>query len=290
MAALGDAPAIREPAGNVGAATVTLRAAQARAETWSSVVGIAAVVAVIVFVRHAFARFADPVWLEAWLWAMALPAAGVALLVTVRYLRRPGDAEIARVWLPLARTNRTLLNLAVIASPWVLLPGAEPPLRALMLMLYIWFMATEVLASTDPHGMTWVALLGVPVSVGAFLVEHRAPYAWELTAFLALTGASLFVLGQMMLRGRTRALAAKLAAAAPAAPPPPVLIIPRDGLTRRQIEVLRLLADGRSNKDIARELGVSPATVKSHVAQLIAVTGATNRTGAAMRASSLGLL
>jgi len=273
---------------------IKLRAAQLRAETWSSVVGMLAVIAVLVYVRTAFTGIADPFWLTVWLWAMAVPAAGTAAMVAIRYHRRPGDAEIVRIWLPIGRSVRTLLNLAVIASPWILLPHAEPLLRALMLMLYIWFMATEVLSSTDPHGMTWVALLGVPVSLGAFLVEHSAPYAWPLTVFLGLTGVSLFVLGQMMLRGRARAIEATFAAAVPAtveqARPSPVSLIPRDGLTRRQIEVLRLLAAGKSNKDIARELGVSPATVKSHVAQVIAITGATNRTGASMHAASLGLL
>lgn len=275
-----------------GDATIALRAAQLRGETLSSVVGVVAVVAVILYVRHAFARIADPVWLAAWLAAMAVPAAATAALVAVRYLRRPDDAEVVRVWMPVSRTIRTVLNLAVIASPWVLLPGAEPLLRALMLMLYVWFMATEVMVTTDPHGMTWVALLGVPVSLGAFLVAYRAAYAWELTAFLALTGATLFVVGQIMLPRRTRTIAAKLAVAAPVAPASAAspAIVPRDGLTRRQIEVLRLLAAGQSNKDIARELGVSPATVKTHVAQVIAITGTTNRTGASMRAASLGLL
>jgi len=276
---------------------IALRAAQLRGETWSSVVGEIAVVLVTLYVSSAFAAIADPRWFGMWLAAMAVAPTATAVLLAIRHFRRPDDAETASVWLPSSRGVRTVLNLAVIASPWVLLPAAEPLLRALMLMLYIWFMATEVLASTDPHGMTWVALLGVPVSLGAFLLEVRAAYAWELAIFLGLTGASLFVLGQMMLRTRTRAIEAKLAfdAAGPTSagavqPIRSPAISPRDGLTRRQIEVLRLLAEGRSNKDIARELGVSPATVKTHVAQVIAITGAANRTGTSMRAASLGLL
>lgn len=54
--------------------------------------------------------------------------------------------------------------------------------------------------------------------------------------------------------------------------------------------MLALLAQGLSNKEIARELGVAPATVKTHVAQAIAVVGAANRTDAAMRAKGLGLI
>lgn len=69
-----------------------------------------------------------------------------------------------------------------------------------------------------------------------------------------------------------------------AAAPPPRL------LTGRQLEVVRLMAKGQSNKDIARRLGIAPATIKTHVAQVIALTGASNRTEAAMRAGELGLL
>lgn len=60
--------------------------------------------------------------------------------------------------------------------------------------------------------------------------------------------------------------------------------------TDRQRQVLLLIAQGQSNKEIARELGVSPATVKTHVAHAIASIGATNRTDAVMRARDLGLI
>ena len=61
-------------------------------------------------------------------------------------------------------------------------------------------------------------------------------------------------------------------------------------LTQRQVEVLRLISDGESNKEIARALTLSPATVKAHVAAVIAVLGATNRTEAAARARETGLI
>jgi len=61
-------------------------------------------------------------------------------------------------------------------------------------------------------------------------------------------------------------------------------------LGSRQRDILEQMADGRSNKEIARTLGLSPATVKTHVAQVIAVLGATNRTEAAARARAQGLI
>lgn len=61
-------------------------------------------------------------------------------------------------------------------------------------------------------------------------------------------------------------------------------------LGARQRDILGQMADGRSNKEIARTLGLSPATVKTHVAQVIAVLGATNRTEAAAKARAQGLI
>lgn len=61
-------------------------------------------------------------------------------------------------------------------------------------------------------------------------------------------------------------------------------------LTDRQVEVLRKLATGRSNKEIARELGLSPATVKAHVAAVISALRTTNRTEAAFAARNIGLI
>lgn len=62
------------------------------------------------------------------------------------------------------------------------------------------------------------------------------------------------------------------------------------GLTRREREVLGLLAAGRSNKEIARQLGLSPNTVKTHVARLYGKLEAVRRTDAVLRARELRLI
>jgi DNA-binding NarL/FixJ family response regulator len=62
------------------------------------------------------------------------------------------------------------------------------------------------------------------------------------------------------------------------------------GLTRKEIEVLSRLADGRSNKEIADALYVAPATVKTHLAHIYAKLGVTGRQEAVARAVELGLL
>lgn len=61
-------------------------------------------------------------------------------------------------------------------------------------------------------------------------------------------------------------------------------------LTPRQRTVLELISEGRSNKAIARILGISPATVKAHVAQVTGVLGAHSRLEAVARARNLGIL
>jgi DNA-binding CsgD family transcriptional regulator len=61
-------------------------------------------------------------------------------------------------------------------------------------------------------------------------------------------------------------------------------------LTPRETEVLALLADGASNKAIARRLGISVHTAKFHVGSLLAKLDATGRTDAVAHAARLGVL
>ena len=61
-------------------------------------------------------------------------------------------------------------------------------------------------------------------------------------------------------------------------------------LSDRELEVLRLLAAGKSNQQIAEELVVALSTVKKHVAHILDKLGAANRTEATAPARELGLL
>ncbi len=77
--------------------------------------------------------------------------------------------------------------------------------------------------------------------------------------------------------------------AVPVSRPAPVV---RDEvtLTDRQREVLRLMAEGQTNKDIGRQLGIAPDTVKTHVSQIFGLLGALNRADACMKGKSLGVI
>lgn len=60
-------------------------------------------------------------------------------------------------------------------------------------------------------------------------------------------------------------------------------------LTQRETDILALLAEGKSNRDIARALFLSEKTVKAHLAAIFRKLAVTNRTQAAMAAVSMGI-
>jgi DNA-binding CsgD family transcriptional regulator len=62
------------------------------------------------------------------------------------------------------------------------------------------------------------------------------------------------------------------------------------GLTQRELQVLALLAEGASNKEIARRLGISVHTAKFHVGSVLDKLDATGRTDAVAHAARLGVI
>jgi DNA-binding NarL/FixJ family response regulator len=70
-------------------------------------------------------------------------------------------------------------------------------------------------------------------------------------------------------------------------PRPQPLVVP---LSDRELEVVRLLSQGRSNREIAAVLFLAEGTVKNHVTNVLGKLGARDRTQAALRARALGLL
>jgi DNA-binding NarL/FixJ family response regulator len=70
-------------------------------------------------------------------------------------------------------------------------------------------------------------------------------------------------------------------------PRPQPLVVP---LSDRELEVLRHLAEGGSNREIAGALFLAEGTVKNHVTNVLAKLGARDRTQAALRARGLGLI
>jgi len=63
-----------------------------------------------------------------------------------------------------------------------------------------------------------------------------------------------------------------------------------EALTGREADVLRLVAQGLANKEIAHELGIGEKTVKTHVSSILAKLGLQSRTQAALHAMAVGLV
>ena len=84
-----------------------------------------------------------------------------------------------------------------------------------------------------------------------------------------------------------RKVVAELARLRPAAPAPASLVEP---LSERELEILRLVAAGLTNRDIAQRLYLAEGTVKNYVTNILGKIGARDRTQAALAARDLNLL
>ena len=150
---------------------------------------------------------------------------------------------------------------------------------------------------------SWLPVLGYGALAAALLaclwlislVPLRAQWGRELTG-AAVAIVALVVGWRLAQRPEPAArpaaapsvqevAAADAGAAAVAAPPADLAA----SLSMREREVLGLLADGLSNKELARALGVSENTIKTHVANLYAKLGVGKRTEALAAARRLGL-
>ncbi len=129
--------------------------------------------------------------------------------------------------------------------------------------------------SEDPEHLRMV----LELDVRGFLPKSARPEVLEAALRLVLAGGRYLpdAVRDLVLEGSGGSGAAEATA-------------PDGALTERQREVLHLLASGCANKQIARDLGISPSTAKAHVAQILTVLGAANRTEAVALARGRGLL
>ena len=100
-----------------------------------------------------------------------------------------------------------------------------------------------------------------------------------------LAGVRMVAAGDALLAPAiTGRLIEEFAATPPATPAPPGL----DGLTPRELEVFRLVAQGKSNAESAAELVIGETTVKTHVARMMMKLGVHDRVQAVVLAYELG--
>jgi DNA-binding NarL/FixJ family response regulator len=112
-------------------------------------------------------------------------------------------------------------------------------------------------------------------AVEMLVVAHRAARRLGARPLAARLADDLAALGERIERRLGRIAAAQLASG---------------GLTRREVEVVRLVAVGQTNREIARALYLSPRTVDTHVQNIRTKLGCRSRADAARRATELGLV
>lgn len=132
-----------------------------------------------------------------------------------------------------------------------------------------------------------ILISAITLALAAFVLQWLEYRFWArsigLDAFVALIGLACMALGVWLGVRLTRK-----------APPSPFArneaALATLGISRREFEVLEALASGRDNKTIARRLGVSPNTVKTHLARLFEKLDVSGRVEAIERARQLRLI
>jgi DNA-binding NarL/FixJ family response regulator len=125
-----------------------------------------------------------------------------------------------------------------------------------------------------------VALEGIKLGARGFLLKDVSLEQLADAVRTVATGGTLInpAVTERVVRGLAR-----LGTSVPASSLP-------SSLTKRELDVLRLIASGRSNKEIADALGTAEATVKNQASAIFAKLGVRDRTRAVLRAIELGAL
>ena len=144
--------------------------------------------------------------------------------------------------------------------------------------------ATVVLTSrlAEPDGASQ------PSGVGALLPADA--HAAQIVAAVCAVAAGLMVvhpdLGRTVLGGERVSMRPRSGTTASKTPAPSA----RPALTARELEVLRMMADGLPNKAIAADLGITPHTVKFHIGSILSKLDAESRTEAVTVGIRLGMI
>ena len=178
-----------------------------------------------------------------------------------------------------ASTGRDAVDVTRMLRPDVVLMDINMPglngIAATRGVISVWPEARVVMLTVSGDGSD--VLEAMLAGATGYLVKGTSPEALVAGIRAAAAGDALLSAG----------LATKLLALVSPAP-----AAARDGqvLSERELEVLRLLASGKANADIARALFLSPHTVRNHISNILSKLQIANRTEAAAYAIRSGLV
>lgn len=185
---------------------------EARTELKGSIAAWFGLVVVTAFVGLTFAGRAEVVAYALWLGGISI-CLGSWLVAWINFrVRPPTDEAILTRWIPGAKAGMSLCNAITAGSVWVFLPASDPELRALMLVLYAWFLIVQFAAATEATQVLRTAVVLVLGSLTAWLLAARPPHFLTLTLFLPLFGATLLAIRRFVREAVVKATVAQAAA------------------------------------------------------------------------------
>jgi DNA-binding NarL/FixJ family response regulator len=140
--------------------------------------------------------------------------------------------------------------------------------------------AVVVVSGATDHATVKAAIRGGAMG----FISKRSPPAVLLNALRLVLAGEVYVPPEVL---RTQLLAPS--EAAPSGPAPSARRGREPDLTKRQLDVLALLVQGKPNKVICRELGLAEGTVKAHTAAIFRALRVSNRTEAGFAVNCLGI-
>lgn len=140
-------------------------------------------------------------------------------------------------------------------------------------------------STADVHGTCYARLRAAEEAIAAHDRRHAQRWLRAVAEDAAAMGARPLLREAELLAAGSRIDLDEVSTGPPAMPP----AVERLGLTRREVEVLVLLAEGASNRAIAGHLVIAEKTASVHVSRILAKLGLKNRTQVAIAAHRLGL-
>ena len=178
----------------------------ARAPT---IIGIFIMSAVLVFVELAIRPQAAMPWtVDAWVAAMATVLAGACWLVG-RSTRGPGlpiQPDVRK-----AAMLQSAMSWLIVVSVWILLPPAGADLRALMLMMYVWYIATVVAASSAAVPVPARDIVLLTTSMVGWVLWDQPPHWIAWAVFLSMAGATMLAFRRLIHSAVVSAIEARVA-------------------------------------------------------------------------------